>query len=123
MSSFWDAPIVLTSSQMVSAIELSDEPFENHDRDDAGGDEDDLAQRVAVDLAAMQIGNEIGHRDVEQARGRKRQDERPDGGHEVDGAVGGQGAENAGSAGHDVQDQCVAAAVSGGQENRDVADL
>ena len=83
----------------------------------------DLAQRIAVHLTAVQIGDEIGHRDVEQAGGGEREDERPDGGDQVDGAERGQGAENAGSARDDIQDQRVAPAVSGGQENRHVADL
>ena len=46
-------------------------------------DEHDLAQRVAVDLAAVQIGDQIRHRDVEQAGRRKREDVRPDGRHHL----------------------------------------
>ena len=44
---------------------------ERDDGEDAGADEDQLAQRPAFDSAAVQIGNQIGHRDVEKVPGRE----------------------------------------------------
>ena len=79
--------------------------------------------RVRVDLAAVQIGNQIRHRDVQQAGGREREHVRPDARDDADGAEGDQRADEAGRAGDDVQQQRAAAAVAGGEQDRDVADF
>ena len=102
----------------------SDQPLEQHDRADAGGDQHDLAQRVAVDLAAMQVGNQIGHRDVEQA-GRREAPARTAGcsAGRCTAAYATQRAGDAGGAGDDVQHQRAAAAVAGGEQDGDVADF
>ena len=46
------------------------ERLEKRDRGDAGDDEQELTERAAADAAAVQVGNEIGHRDVEDNRPR-----------------------------------------------------
>src|ERR1041384_5843093 len=49
------------------AMALSDQSFERDDGENAGGDEHYLANGVGVDLPAMQVGNQIRHRDIQEA--------------------------------------------------------
>src|SRR5712691_655235 len=51
-------------------------PLEDEHREDAGTDEQNLAQRAGVGTAAVQAGNQVRHRDVEEACGGKREEVR-----------------------------------------------
>ena len=78
---------------------------------------------VAIDRAAVQVGNQVGHGDVEQAGGRHREDVGTDARHHLHGAEGDERAEDARPARDDVQHQRLAAAVAGGEQDGDVADF
>src|SRR4029077_3894654 len=97
--------------------------LEEHDGADAHGDEQYLARGVGVDRATVQIGDQIRHRNVQQAGGGNGQHVGTDTGDDLDGAEREERAGDAGSAGDDVEHQGLAAAVAGGEQNRDVADL
>ena len=65
---------------------------------------DDMAESMyaaeGIGLAAVQIRDEIGHGDIDQARGGKGEHVRPDAGHDRDRFVRQQRAEDARDAGH-----------------------
>ena len=77
--------------------------LEEQDRGDAGTDENDLSPGTAVYLSAVEIGNEIRHRDVEKTRRREGQHLRPDSRQDADGGVGHQGAGDTGGTGDEIE--------------------
>src|SRR5688572_27215803 len=96
---------------------------ENEGRGDPCSDENDLTHRMCVGPAAMESGNEIGHRDVQKTRGGHRQAVRKNYRHHFQGNEREDGAARARQTGRDIEQQGASARVAGVKQDGEVAYL
>src|SRR3954447_6215531 len=93
------------------------------DREDPGADEEELPKRAAFEASAMEVGNEVGHRHIQEVSGRECENVGEDVWHRVGRRDHADRSENAADARQQVECKRPSAGEPGPKQDGDIAYL